>query len=86
MPAEAVTDPAAFSDVGAGGWYGPFPGYSGDQEIGDVANAYDSHIEMRSISSYNGHPRVYMEINPTLDADQIKTRRIHKRSENAQRI
>ncbi len=42
-------------------------------KVGDVANAYDSHIEMRSISSYNGHPRVYMEINPTLDADQIKT-------------
>ena len=42
-------------------------------KIGDVANAYDSHIEMRSISSYNGQPRVYMEINPTIDADQIKT-------------
>ena len=42
-------------------------------KVGDVANAYDSHIEMRSISSYNGHPRVYMEIDPTLDADQIKT-------------
>ena len=41
-------------------------------KIGDVANAYDSHIAMRTISSYNGHPRVYMEINPTLDADQIK--------------
>ncbi|HEY2474057.1 MAG TPA: efflux RND transporter permease subunit [Candidatus Cybelea sp.] len=42
-------------------------------KIGDVAHAYDSHIEMRSISSYNGHPRVYMEVNPTLDADQVKT-------------
>jgi HAE1 family hydrophobic/amphiphilic exporter-1 len=42
-------------------------------KIGDVANAYDSHIEMRSISSYNGQPRVYMEVNPTIDADQIKT-------------
>jgi hydrophobic/amphiphilic exporter-1 (mainly G- bacteria), HAE1 family len=41
-------------------------------KIGDVANAYDSHIAMRTISSYNAHPRVYMEINPTLDADQIK--------------
>jgi HAE1 family hydrophobic/amphiphilic exporter-1 len=41
-------------------------------KIGDVANAYDSHIEMRTISSYNGEPRVYMAINPTLDADQIK--------------
>jgi HAE1 family hydrophobic/amphiphilic exporter-1 len=41
-------------------------------KIGDVAHAYDSHIEMRTVSSFNGHPRVYMEINPTLDADQIK--------------
>jgi hydrophobic/amphiphilic exporter-1 (mainly G- bacteria), HAE1 family len=42
-------------------------------KIGDVANAYDSHIEMRSISSYNGKPLVYMEVEPTIDADQIKT-------------
>jgi hydrophobic/amphiphilic exporter-1 (mainly G- bacteria), HAE1 family len=41
-------------------------------KIGDVASAYDSHIEMRSISSFNGEPRVYMEVNPTIDADQIK--------------
>ncbi len=41
-------------------------------KLGDVANAYDSHVEMRSISSFNGQPRVYMGINPTLDADQIK--------------
>ena len=44
-----------------------------DLKLGDVANAYDSHVEMRSISHYNGKPRVYVEINPTLDADQIKT-------------
>ncbi len=42
-------------------------------KIGDVAHVYDSHIEMRTISSYNGQPRVYMEIQPTIDADQIKT-------------
>ncbi len=41
-------------------------------KIGDVATAYDGHIEMRTISSFNGEPRVYMEINPTVDADQIK--------------
>jgi HAE1 family hydrophobic/amphiphilic exporter-1 len=41
-------------------------------KVGDVANAYDSHIEMRTISHYNGQPRVYIQINPTLDADQIK--------------
>jgi HAE1 family hydrophobic/amphiphilic exporter-1 len=41
-------------------------------KIGDVATANDGHIEMRTISSYNGHPRVYMEIDPTLTADQIR--------------
>lgn len=40
--------------------------------VGDVATATDSHVEMRTISSYNGLPRVYMQINPTLHADQIK--------------
>ena len=44
--------------------------------IGDVANAYDSHIEMRSISHYNGKPRVYISLNPTLDADQIKATQV----------
>ena len=44
-------------------------------KIGDVAKAEDSHIEMRSISSFNGQPRVYLEVNPTIDADQIKTTR-----------
>jgi HAE1 family hydrophobic/amphiphilic exporter-1 len=41
--------------------------------VGDVADAYDSHIEMRSISHFNGEPRVYMSVNPTLNADQIKS-------------
>jgi HAE1 family hydrophobic/amphiphilic exporter-1 len=41
-------------------------------KVGDVATASDSHVEMRTISSYNGEPRVYMEIDPTLAADQIK--------------
>jgi HAE1 family hydrophobic/amphiphilic exporter-1 len=45
-------------------------------KIGDVANAYDSHIEMRSISHYNGKPRVYISLNPTLGADQIKATKV----------
>ncbi|HEV2261983.1 MAG TPA: efflux RND transporter permease subunit [Candidatus Rubrimentiphilum sp.] len=44
--------------------------------IGDVANVYDSHVEMRTISHFNGKPRVYISINPTLDADQIKSTQI----------
>jgi len=55
----------------------PVPG-SADKnlQIGNVANAYDSHIEMRSISHYNGKPRVTISINPTLDADQIKATKL----------
>jgi HAE1 family hydrophobic/amphiphilic exporter-1 len=55
----------------------PVPG-SADKNlrIGDVANAYDSHIEMRTISHYNGKPRVYISLNPTIDADQIKATQI----------
>jgi len=44
--------------------------------IADVANVYDSHVEMRTISHFNGKPRVYISINPTLDADQIKATKI----------
>jgi HAE1 family hydrophobic/amphiphilic exporter-1 len=40
--------------------------------IGNVASVEDGHIEMRTFSHYNGKPRVYMSINPTLDSDQIK--------------
>ncbi len=42
-------------------------------KVGDIANVYDSHVEMRTISHFNGEPRVYMSINPTLNADQIKS-------------
>jgi multidrug efflux pump subunit AcrB len=44
--------------------------------ISDVANVYDSHVEMRTISHFNGKPRVYIGINPTLNADQIKATQI----------
>ncbi len=47
-----------------------------DLRIADVANVYDSHVEMRTISHYNGKPRVYISINPTLDADQIKATKV----------
>ena len=44
--------------------------------IADVANVYDSHVEMRTISHFNGKPRVYLAINATLDADQIKATKV----------
>ena len=40
-------------------------------KVGDVAQVSDGHVEMRTISHYNGEPRVYMAINPTLGADQV---------------
>ena len=45
-------------------------------KIGDVANVYDSHVEMRTISHFNGQPRVYISINPTIDADQLKATKV----------
>lgn len=50
-----------------------------NMRIGYVANAYDSHVEMRTISHYNGKPRVYISINPTLDADQIKATQVARK-------
>jgi len=44
--------------------------------VGDVANAFDSHIEMRSISTYNGKPRVYLSIGRTIDSDEITTTQV----------
>jgi HAE1 family hydrophobic/amphiphilic exporter-1 len=58
----------------------PVPGSAQKNlRIGNVANAYDSHVEMRTISHYNGKPRVYISINPTLDADQIKATQAARR-------
>lgn len=51
--------------------------------IADVAKVYDSHVEMRTISHYNGKPRVYISINPTIDADQIKATAIARRQMRA---
>ncbi len=45
-------------------------------KVGDVADVSDAHIEMRTISAYNGEPRVRIELQPTLDADQIKATQI----------
>ncbi len=45
-------------------------------KVGDVADVSDGHVEMRTISHYNGEPRVRMEIDPTLDADQISTTKV----------
>jgi HAE1 family hydrophobic/amphiphilic exporter-1 len=42
-------------------------------KIGDVARVEDSHVEMRSISHYNGLPRVYLSIGRDINSDEIKS-------------
>jgi hydrophobic/amphiphilic exporter-1 (mainly G- bacteria), HAE1 family len=42
-------------------------------KIGDVARVEDSHVEMRTISEYNGLPRVYLEIDRDINADELKS-------------
>ena len=42
-------------------------------KIGDVARVEDSHVEMRTISHYNGLPRVYLEIDRDINADELKS-------------
>ena len=45
-------------------------------KIGDVANAYDSHVEHAPISHYNGKPRVYVEHRADINADEIKSTQV----------
>jgi multidrug efflux pump subunit AcrB len=55
----------------------PIPGMSERaMRIGDVANAYDSHVEPTSISHFNGMPRLYVEISRDINADEIKSTQI----------
>jgi multidrug efflux pump subunit AcrB len=55
----------------------PVPGNSNKAlKIGDVAYAYDSHVEPTSISHYNGQPRVYIELDRNINADEIKTTQV----------
>lgn len=45
-------------------------------KVGDVAYAYDSHVEPTSISHYNGQPRVYIELGRNIDADEITSTQV----------
>ena len=42
-------------------------------KIGDVARVEDGHVEMRSISHYNGLPRVYLSIGRDINSDELKS-------------
>ena len=44
-----------------------------NMKIGDVAYAFDSHVEPTSISHFNGQPRIYVELGRNINADEIKS-------------
>ncbi len=55
----------------------PVPGMSSKaMRIGDVAGAYDSHVEPTSISHYNGLPRLYVEMSRDINADEITSTKV----------
>ena len=59
----------------------PVPGDSNKNlKVGDVAYAYDSHVEPTSISHYNGQPRVYVELDRNINADEIKSTQIARQA------
>src|SRR5579871_1577211 len=55
----------------------PVPGSSNKNlKVGDVAYAFDSHVEPTSISHYNGQPRVYIELGRSISSDEITTTKV----------
>jgi multidrug efflux pump subunit AcrB len=47
-----------------------------NMKVGDVAYGYDSHVEPTSISHYNGQPRIYVELDRNIAADEIASTKI----------
>ncbi len=55
----------------------PIPGSSNKMmKIGDVAYAFDSHVEPTSISHFNGEPRIYVELGRSINADEITSTKV----------
>jgi multidrug efflux pump subunit AcrB len=55
----------------------PVPGSSNkDLKIGDVAYAFDSHVEPTSISHFDGQPQIVVDIERNINADEIKTTQV----------
>ncbi len=53
------------------------PGSSNkNMKIGDVAYAFDSHVEPTSISHFNGEPRIYVELGRNIAADEITSTKV----------
>ncbi|MBV9333877.1 MAG: efflux RND transporter permease subunit [Candidatus Eremiobacteraeota bacterium] len=47
-----------------------------NMKVGDVAYAFDSHVEPTSISHFNGQPRIYVELGRNIAADEITSTQI----------
>jgi multidrug efflux pump subunit AcrB len=47
-----------------------------NMKVGDVAYAFDSHVEPTSVSHYNGQPRIYVELGRNISADEITSTKI----------
>ncbi len=53
------------------------PGSSNkNMKVGDVAYAFDSHVEPTSISHFNGQPRIYVELGRNIAADEITSTKV----------
>ncbi len=53
------------------------PGSSNkNMKVGDVAYAFDSHVEPTSISHYDGQPRIYVELGRNIAADEITSTKV----------
>ena len=50
-----------------------------DLTIGHVATVEDGHVEVRSISKFNGAPTVLIDINRTLTADEITSTQVARK-------
>ena len=44
--------------------------------VGDIAHVEDSHVEMRSISTFNAKPRVYISLGRNIESDELKSTQI----------
>jgi HAE1 family hydrophobic/amphiphilic exporter-1 len=68
QPSDILAIPLGIPSLSAGGI-----SMVNDLHIGDVANAYDGHVDQRVVSHYNGLPTIHVQINRLITADEIKS-------------
>jgi multidrug efflux pump subunit AcrB len=55
----------------------PIPGGANKNlKVGDVAYAFDSHVEPTSISHFNGQPRIYVSLGRNINSDEITSTKV----------